>query len=97
MISHVFNLKEHCYPLGYEVCDGDIVTGLSVRSFVRASVRNNLVTYTEHPSIDLNQTWYTVSIRQGLEASRSKLDVEYRGDASAYFTFKLHMRLTCDL
>ena len=24
--------------------------------------------YTEHPSTDLNQTWYAVSILQGLEA-----------------------------
>ena len=35
--------------------------------FVRPSVKTLRPLYTEHPSSDLNQTWYTVSIWQGLE------------------------------
>ena len=36
--------------------------------YIRPSVTTLWTLYTEHPLTDLNQTWYTVSIWQGLEA-----------------------------
>ena len=51
-------------PIKLTITKGDIVTGHSVCPFVTTL----WALYTEYPLTDLNQTCYTVSIWQGLEA-----------------------------